>query len=273
MKKSFIKMHGLGNDFVIFDGRDGNFKLAHDQIRMIADRRWGIGCDQLIVMEPAKDASADVFMRIYNIDASEAEGCGNATRCVARLMMDETGKDKMVIQTVAGLLVAEAAGGRGITVDMGEIRTGWQQIPLVRDVDTLNVPVEQFGYRNPVAINIGNPHAVFFVENADAVALAEVGPHIETDPMFPAKVNVEFAHILSRHEIRMRVWERGSGITQACGTAACATVAAAVRRGLADRQATVKLDGGDLHFVWRESDNHMLMTGITAEVFRGEIEI
>lgn len=272
MKKEFIKMHGLGNDFAIFDGRDGKLQLSPDQIRLLADRRRGIGCDQLIVLEPPKDARASVFMRIYNIDGSEAEACGNATRCVARIMMAEAGKSEITIQTVAGLLATRDSGDDGITVDMGEIKTRWDQIPLARAVDTLHVPLgSEFG--SAVAINIGNPHAVFFVDDADAIDLAGVGPVLETHPMFPAKVNVEFAHVIAPDKIRMRVWERGSGITQACGSAACATVAAGVLRGMTERNANVLLDGGMLSFVWRESDGHMLMTGGTTEVYRGVTEI
>ncbi len=273
MKKTFIKMHGLGNDFVIFDGREDLMHLKPDQIRKIANRRTGVGCDQLIVMEPPKNRAADVFMRIYNIDGSEAEACGNATRCVARLVMDQTRANSIIIETIAGLLAIADRGKEGITVDMGRIKTGWQEIPLAREVDTLSVPLSEGGLSNPVAINIGNPHAVFFVEDADKVNLETVGPRIETHAMFPAKINVEVAHVISRQHLRMRVWERGSGITMACGTAACATVAAAVLKGLADRVATVTLDGGDLTFVWRESDDHMLMTGPVAESFYGEIEI
>lgn len=272
MKKDFIKMHGLGNDFAIFDGRDGKFQLSRDQIRLLADRRRGIGCDQLIVLEAPKDARASVFMRIYNIDGSEAEACGNATRCVARLIMAEGVKSETTIQTVAGLLATWDRGEVGVTVDMGEIKTRWDQIPLARAVDTLQVPLgSEFG--NPVAVNIGNPHAVFFVDNADAIDLATVGPALETHPMFPAKVNVEFAHVIAPDKIRIRVWERGSGITQACGSAACAAVAAGVLRGLSQRNATVVLDGGELGFIWRPEDDHMLMTGGTTEVYRGTIDI
>lgn len=265
-------MHGLGNDFAIFDGRDGKFQLSRDQIRLLADRRRGIGCDQLIVLEPPKIASANVFMRIYNIDGSEAEACGNATRCVARLIMTETGRSEITIQTVAGLLATWNRGEGEITVDMGEIKTRWEQIPLARDVDTLHVPLG-LEYGSAVAINIGNPHAVFFVDDADIIDLPRVGPLLETHTMFPAKANIEFAHIINRQKIRMRVWERGSGITHACGSAACATVAAGVLRGLSERRASVVLDGGELDFVWREEDDHILMTGGTTEVYRGTIDI
>lgn len=273
MKKTFIKMHGLGNDFVIFDGRGGGFALNPPQIRQISDRRLGVGCDQLIVMEPPKNPSADVFMRIHNTDGSEAEACGNATRCVARLVMTEKQKNSIIIETVAGLLTAEDRGDRGVCVDMGTVRTGWKDIPLAREVDTQKVPVAEGGLSEPVAINVGNPHAVFFVSDAEQVNLEKIGPVIETHAMFPARINVEVAHLVGKDHLRMRVWERGVGITQACGTGACATAAAAVLRGLTGRKVTVTLDGGDLFLEWRESDGHILMTGPAAFSFEGQIEI
>lgn len=273
MKKAFIKMHGLGNDFVIFDGRSDAFALDPAQIRRIADRRLGVGCDQLIVMEPPKNPAADVFMRIHNTDGSEAEACGNATRCVARLVMAEKQRNSIIIETVAGLLVAEDGGERGVCVDMGPVRTEWKDIPLACEVDTRKVPVSEGGLEGPVAINVGNPHAVFFVEDAEKINLENVGPLIENHKIFPAKVNVEVAHVAGKDHLRMRVWERGAGITQACGTGACATAAAAALRGLTGRKVTVTLDGGDLFIEWRESDGHILMTGPAAHAFSGEIEV
>ena len=271
MKNKFIKMHGLGNDFAIFDERQGDNRLGTGQIRQLSDRRLGIGCDQLIVMEPSQKAA--VFMRIYNSDGSQSEACGNATRCVGRLIMDETHADSTTIETLAGVLTVTRQGPADITVDMGRIKTRWQDIPLAEDVDTLRLPISLAGLSEPTAINIGNPHAVFFVEDVAAVDIARIGPQIENHPLFPSRTNVEFAQVISSAHLRMRVWERGVGITKACGSGACAVAAAAICRGPADRRVTVTLDGGDLEIYWREDDEHILMTGPAVESFRGEVEI
>lgn len=267
----FLKMHGLGNDFVVVDARRRAFDIGAGAARAIADRHTGIGCDQVIVIEPPRNGRADAFMRIRNADGGEVAACGNGTRCVARLLMDERRADSALVETAAGLLRADAAPGGHVTVDMGEVRFGWRDIPLSRAVDTLHVPLAVGALADPVAVNVGNPHAVFFVGDADAVPLAELGPRIETDPLFPERTNVEAAQVLGRDRIRLRVWERGVGITLACGSGACAALAAAHRRGLAGRAAEVIVDGGALRIELRD-DGHALMTGPVAVSFSGTVE-
>jgi len=272
MKKTFIKMHGLGNDFVIFDGREGApLYIPEDKIRRLADRRTGVGFDQMVIIDPPQSAETDVFMRIFNSDGGEVGACGNATRCVADLIMREKGADHAVMETVAGRLAGTRAPDGMVCVDMGEVRLHWKQIPLSHEEDTLFVPISIQMLQNPVAVNVGNPHAVFFVQQLDDVPLEKLGPAIETHHYFPEKTNVEAVEVLSRDHIRMRVWERGVGITRACGTGACAAAVAAARRDLTGRQVRVDLEGGRLRIDWRESDNHVLMTGAVAEVFRGEL--
>lgn len=272
MKKTFIKMHGLGNDFVIFDGRDGApLFMPSEKIRVLGDRRTGVGFDQMVIIDPPKSPDADVFMRIFNSDGGEVGACGNATRCVADLIMREKGTDSAVMETVAGRLAGMRAADGMVCVDMGEVRLDWQQIPLSHQEDTLSLPISVQMLQNPVAVNVGNPHAVFFVQQLDDVPLEKLGPGIETHHYFPEKTNVEAVEVLSRDHIRMRVWERGVGITMACGTGACAAAIAAARRGLTERRVRVDLEGGRLLIEWRETDNHVLMTGAVAEVFRGEL--
>lgn len=272
----FLKMHGLGNDFVVLDAREKDIPLTLEQRCRIADRRRGIGCDQLIVLEPATRDGADVFMRIYNPDGSEAEACGNATRCVADLIMQEAGTDNITVETVAGLLpaVRESSdmGGGLITVDMGPARLDWDEIPLAREMDTAHLDLSVGGYSDPAAVSMGNPHCIFFVPDAEAVPLSEVGPAVENHELFPRRTNVEFASLRQDGSLRLRVWERGAGITQACGSGACATAVAAVRRGIAGRNVAIELDGGILILEWREEDGHVLMTGPVALSFTGEIE-
>jgi len=268
MNRSFIKMHGLGNDFVIIDNRDSGALPDERSRRLIADRHRGVGCDQLIVLLPPRHPEATLFMGIYNPDGSEAGACGNATRCVGRLLCEETGQERVVIQTVSGLLPTTITKDGVIAVDFGPPRLDWQQIPLAIATDTLHVPLNRDDIPNPCCVSVGNPHAVFFVPDVAAINLSAVGPALETNAMFPDRANIEFAQILNRDHIRMRVWERGAGITQACGSAACATLVAAVRRGLADRQAIITLDGGDLGVAWRE-DGHVILSGPAALAFHG----
>ncbi|MBK1697076.1 diaminopimelate epimerase [Rhodovibrio salinarum] len=275
MERAFTKMHGLGNDFVVVDARTLPFALDDATARRIADRRTGVGCDQLIVLEPATDPRAHLLMRIRNSDGGEVKACGNATRCVAARVLDEQGGGEVVVQTAAGLLTAwdvgtDADGTRRIMVDMGLARTAWQDIPLSREVDTAHLPLQSGPLRDAVGVSMGNPHAVFFVDDAEAVALATYGPELEHDPLFPERANISAAQLLDADTIRLRVWERGAGITQACGTGACATLVAAVRRGLTGRRATVRLDGGDLEVQWQD-DGHVLMTGPVAESFTGTL--
>jgi len=271
MEHRFVKMHGLGNDFVVLDTRETGLSLASEQIRAIADRKTGVGCDQFIIMEPAKDTHADVFMRILNADGSEVEACGNATRCIADLVMEQTGKDHTVIETVVGLLDAHPTGDGRISVDMGLVRLDWREIPLAEAVDTGSLPLEVGPLADPVAVNIGNPHAVFFVDDAEAVDLERWGPQIETHEMFPERINVEAVQVLADNRLRMRVWERGVGITRACGTGACASLIAAARRKLTGRKAEVILDGGSLEIEWMP-DNHVQMTGPVARSYTGVLD-
>ncbi|CAA7612202.1 diaminopimelate epimerase [Magnetospirillum sp. UT-4] len=266
----FLKMHGLGNDFVVLDARGRDLGLTPERVRAVADRHTGIGCDQLIVVEAARSAVSDAWMTIYNPDGSEAGACGNATRCVAWLLMEDSGRDKVVIETRAGLLDAERRGERLVAVDMGPARLDWRDIPLAEPVDTLHLGITAGPLADPVAVSMGNPHAVFFVDDAEAVDLAALGPGLERHPLFPERANIEIAQVLEPGRIRMRVWERSAGITMACGSGACATLVAAARRGLSGRQAEIVLDGGTLAIEWLR-DDHVLMTGPVALVASGRL--
>ena len=274
---SFVKMHGLGNDFVIIDARRTPVSLSPQRIRFLADRRRGVGCDQLIVMEPPSSPDSAVFMRIFNADGSQVAACGNASRCVGWLCMEESGAAQVVIETKAGRLNATRAGENSVCVDMGPARLDWRELPLAQACDTLHLPLAEGPLSDPVGVSMGNPHAVFFVDDAAAVDLATWGPRLENHPLFPERTNVEVVQILSPGVLRMRVWERGAGITEACGTGACASLVAAVRRGLAPRTADVILDGGTLSITWNESDakngqeGHVLMTGPVALSFQGHV--
>ena len=272
MQLPFIKMHGLGNDFVILDAREKPVSLDRSSIRAIADRRTGVGFDQLITLEPS--AKADIFMRIHNADGGEVAACGNASRCVAELVMRERGdRGRVTIETLAGLLESRDAGRGLIAVDMGQAGLGWRDIPLAQETDTLHVdlaigPASAPVLADPCCVNMGNPHAVFFTADAEAVPLATVGPMLEHHPIFPERANISVAQVIDRGHVRLRVWERGAGISSACGTAACAAGVAAFRRGLTDRKVEIRLDGGLLVIEWRE-DGHVIMTGPIAESFRG----
>ena len=275
MKTFFVKMQGLGNDFIVFDARNAPLALDSAKIRALCDRRLGIGADMVIVIDhPRTIADADVFMGIFNFYGSEVGACGNATRCVAGLLMQQSGKTALVIETQAGRLTAEKAGADQVAVDMGIARLEWQQIPLSQSKNTENIEIDGVTVPLAVAVNMGNPHAVFFVDNVAAVDLEGLGPQVENHPLFPERTNVEFVQVMSPTHLRMRVWERGVGVTPACGSGACASVVAAIRRGLVDgRQARITLDGGDLTILWREDDAHVVMTGAWAEVYRGEIAL
>jgi len=275
MNRRFLKMHGLGNDFVVLDARTQPFTVTPAQARAIADRRTGVGFDQLIVLEPAQAPEAAAFMRILNADGSESGACGNATRCVAALLANEAGQRTVALETVAGLLRADIRDDGLVTVDMGPARLDWRDVPLARELDTLHVPLEAGPLTDACCLSMGNPHAVFFVPDLDAVDLDVLGPELETQPIFPERCNIEIATVLASDRdgmshIRMRVWERGAGITRACGTGACATLVAAHRRGLTGRSARVDLDGGPLWIEWR-ADGHVLMTGTATLAFRGEL--
>lgn len=269
--ETFIKMHGLGNDFAVFDRRAGGRPMSGEEARRIAERRTGIGCDQVITLMPAPDA--DAFMQIHNADGSEVAACGNATRCVAMLLLDDAVASEVSLGTRAGILHT-ARGRRGIAVDMGRPALEWRDIPLSRNVDTLHLPLESAidpRLADPVGVGIGNPHAVFFVEDTDAIDMAAAGPALEHDALFPERANINVATIEADDRIRLRTWERGSGLTRACGTGACATLVAAVRRGLARRRATIVLPGGELEVEWRE-DDHVIMDGPAETSFTGAWE-
>jgi diaminopimelate epimerase len=262
----FRKMHGLGNDFIVFDARTRPLAPTPAEIRALADRHTGIGADTVVVIVPSQGEEADIAVRFINADGGEMGTCGNATRCIAKLAFAETGRDHVRIATGAGVLDTWKQDDL-VAVDMGTPRLDWAQIPVAHETDTLHLPIDA----DPVGVNMGNPHAVFFVADAETVDVARLGRSVEHDPLFPERINVEFATVQAPDRIRMRVWERGVGITQACGSGACATLVAAVRRRLTGRKATIALDGGDLLIEWRD-DDHVIMTGPAATSFIGEIE-
>jgi len=267
----FRKMHGLGNDFVVLDARGAALPITPRRAAAIADRRLGVGCDQVIILEPVAEG-ADVFMRIRNPDGSEAGACGNATRCVAALVAEALGRDRVVVRTIAGDLPVDRRPGDLWCADMGPARLDWRDVPLARAMDTLHVPLGQDGVADPAACSMGNPHATFFVPDLDRVPVTTLGPGFEQDPIFPDRANIGFAQILSPEHIRLEVWERGAGRTLACGSGACATIVNAARRGLTGRHATVSLPGGDLWMEWR-ADGHVLMTGPVATAFTGALDL
>ncbi len=267
----FTKMHGLGNDFVVFDGRNQNPGLTAATCQTVADRRHGIGCDQILTILPPRHCG-EAYIQIHNPDGSEAEACGNGSRCVAALLMDQTGRETVTIETIAGSLVCKRRNDGQITVDMGSPRFDWRDIPLARSSDTLHVPLRDAPADDCCCVNLGNPHAVFLVDDIDAVPLPEIGPVLERHPMFPERANIEFATVLTPDRIRMRVWERAAGITRACGSGACAVLVAAIRRGRADRTATIVLDGGELVVEWTQTDR-VLMTGPASTSFFGKLDL
>lgn len=267
----FTKMHGLGNDFVVLDLRDGTAAPDADAARAIADRRRGVGCDQLILIEPAIMEGADVRLRFLNADGSESGACGNGTRCAASVLMREAEADRLTMETLAGRLEATPATAGEFTVDMGPAHLDWRDIPLAEECDTFHLGIALGPLEDPAAVNMGNPHCIFFVEDAEDIELAAFGPQIEHHPLFPERTNVEVATVIDRQRIRLRVWERGAGITLACGSGACATAVAAARRGLADRRVELIMDGGSLTAEWR-GDGHVLLTGPVATSFTGMLE-
>ncbi len=255
-------MHGLGNDFVIIDARDIDLPMSNSKAAAISHRQSGIGCDQLIILRPSD--KADLKMQIFNRDGGEVEACGNAARCVARLMGNRTS-----IETSGGLISGEAQEN-GAIVDMGMPRFEWQDIPLAYAMDTLHMPVGWEDLQDPAAVNVGNPHLIFFVDDTDSIELERLGAMIEVDPLFPDKINVNIAHVVDG-ELHLRVWERGAGLTSACGTGACATTVAAIRRGLVESPVAVHLPGGELNIAWSEGRS-IKMQGTTSYVFKGETD-
>ena len=273
MQAAFLKMHGAGNDFVVFDERPHPLGLTPARAAAIAHRRTGIGCDQFIVIEtPPPGSPATAFMRIRNPDGSESGACGNATRCVVSLLAAETGQTDITIQTISGLLPSRMLPDGRVTVDMGQARLAWTDIPLATAMDTLHLPLTLGPVSNPAACSMGNPHATFFVPDVMSLNVEQLGAALETNPLFPAKANIGFAQIESPTRIRLRVWERAAGLTLACGSGACATIVNAARRGLTTRRATIEADGGLLDMEWRD-DNHVLMTGPIATSFSGTIDL
>lgn len=269
--RDFIKMHGAGNDFVVLDLRRGGEAPTAKEAVAIADRHRGIGCDQIILIGPAPTGVADLGLTFLNSDGSASGACGNGTRCVADFLMAERGADHLGLETAAGILdCARGRDGR-VTVDMGRARTEWRDIPLAEARDTLHLGIGEGPVKDPVGVSMGNPHAVFFVPEVAKVPIAAIGPKLERNPLFPERANIGFAEVRAPDRIRLRVWERGAGLTLACGSGACAALVAAVRRGLARRKAALELDGGTLEIEWLEN-GHVLMTGPTAISFHGTID-
>jgi diaminopimelate epimerase len=273
MRVPFVKMHGCGNDFVVLDERAGALGLTPARAAALADRRRGIGCDQLISIEPPPEGSdAAAFMRIRNPEGSEAGACGNATRCVAALLAGESGRSRHLIRTIVGDLWSEVLAPDRVVVDMGEPDLDWSDIPLAGPCDTLHLDIVAGSLADPAAASMGNPHATFFVEDVAAIPIETLGPALEHHPLFPERANIGIAQVLAPDRIRLRVWERGAGLTLACGSGACAALVNARRRGVAGRVATVVLDGGELKIEWAES-GRVLMTGPVATVFAGSVEL
>lgn len=258
----FMKMHGLGNDFVVVDERGITPRVDSAIVADIADRHRGVGFDQLATLHDTQDA--DVHLVFWNSDGSQSAACGNATRCIARHLMDQTGKSAVTITTDRGVLFARDAGDGLTSVNMGHPQLDWQDIPLAANVDTLKLPIDGA----PTATGMGNPHCTFFVDDAEMVDLAARGSQMEHHPLYPERTNVQFASLIGPDHLRMRVWERGVGVTLASGSSSCATAVAAARRGLTGRDVTITLDGGTLQISW--TDDGVWMTGPTAHVFDGQ---
>ena len=267
MKKPFIKMHGLGNDFVIIDSRSNSYLINNETIKLISNRRFGVGCDQVIEMKDSK--TADIFMKIYNSDGSEAEACGNASRCVAGILFASSPKKKLSIETISGIINAESEVDGNIKVDMGKPRFLWNEIPLNENVKEINF--EQFSLKNGLTVNMGNPHIVFFVENLNNININEIGPYIETYKLFPQRINIEICQIINKDKIKALIWERGAGKTLACGSGACAVLVAAYKNGLSNETAEILLDGGSLNISWNINTNkHVIMSGPVSVSFLGD---
>jgi diaminopimelate epimerase len=272
---AFRKMNGLGNDFVVIDARMRPIAISDAQAKAIADRKTGIGCDQLIVME--KSSLADVKMRIWNAEGGEVESCGNASRCIADIVMDENGSGSATIDTKGGFLVGTRAGKLKVTMDMGKPKFAWDQIPLAEKfADTRHIelqvgPIDAPLMHSPSVVNVGNPHCIFWVKDLDVVDLGKVGPMLENHPLFPERANIEMAKVVSRDHVIVNVWERGAGLTQACGTAACAVMAAGHRIKIIDAHARITLPGGELFMSINEDNGHVIMTGPLAYDYDGVI--
>jgi len=272
----FAKMNGLGNEIAVLDARDRPLTLNASAVEALALPGKGIGFDQLMVLLPPRNPMADVYTEIWNADGSKVAACGNGSRCVAWYLMREMNRESLVMETEAGLLGAVSVGPNRISVDMGEPSFEWDRIPMSERMDTVRIelqvgPIDDPVLHGPGVVSMGNPHCIFFVQDAELAPVEAVGPMIEYHPLFPERTNVGFAEIVARDHIRLRVWERGAGLTKACGTGACAALVAAVRRRLCDRTANVQVDGGMLQIEWRESDNHVIMTGAVALETEGNL--
>ena len=270
MSLPFVKMNGLGNDFAVVQPTTA-FDPSPDQVRAWARREGGIGFDQLISIADGGDTP---LVRFWNADGEEIGACGNGSRCVGWLLMEASGADQARFHTTERAIAAARAGEHRVTVDMGAPRLRWNEIPLAEEMDTRGIELEVGPLGAPIlhtpgCVSMGNPHVVFFTPDVGALDVARIGPMIEHHPLFPEGVNVGFCEVRAPDDIRLRVWERGAGLTKACGTGACAALVAAARRGLSDRCATLHLDGGDLHIEWRETDDHVLMTGPVEVEFTG----
>ncbi|MDC0226507.1 diaminopimelate epimerase [Alphaproteobacteria bacterium] len=270
-KINFIKMHGLGNDFVIIDNRQNDLIINNNLINKLSDRKTGAGCDQLIVINATKEINIQAKIEIFNPNGDRAEACGNGTRCVAKLLFKESGRDELQIQSDAGILHAKKIDSKNISVNLGKLSTKWQVIPLSRDIDTLNIPINIDGFSNGVAVNIGNPHIIFFGKNINDVDLESIGSEIEHHELFPEKTNVEIVEIINKNTIKMRVWERGAGLTLACGSGACASVFAGHIKNLLDNNVEVQLERGSLFI--NIKNNEAIMQGPAEISFHGTLEV
>lgn len=271
--RPFLKMHGLGNHFVIVDAREEAFAPGVEGVRGICDRETGVGADQLVSVEAARREGQAAFVRFWNADGGEVEACGNATRCVAWLLLEEDGAEEVVVGTLGGTLACRRAGAERVSVGMGRIRTGWRDVPLSEERDTCHLEIEAGPLRDAAVLSVGNPHAVFFVDDIEAIDLASVAPAIQQDPLFPRQVNVGIAELAREDRLRVRVYERGAGLTRACGSGACAAAFAALWRGLTDcRKLTVELPGGELE-VEILADGSAVMTGPVAYSFSGNLPL
>jgi diaminopimelate epimerase len=276
MRLRFSKMHGLGNDFVVIDGVGQSVRLTPEKIRYIADRNFGVGCDQILVVETPENPNVDFRYRIFNCDGSEVENCGNGARCFAVFVRERklTGKSVIKVETAGGLMELRVQQDEQVSVDMGAPRLQPVQIPFVADTQAVIYPFEVAGKTYEIsAVSMGNPHGVLLVDDVKTAPVAELGPVIEHHPRFPARVNVGFMQIVSRNEINLRVFERGVGETLACGTGACGAVVAGRLRGLLDQQVKVNLPGGSLHIDWPGEGQPVIMTGPAVTVFHGQIKI
>ncbi len=259
--RPFVKMHGLRNDFVIVDGRKHPYLPSKEEIIHICDRHEGVGADELLVVEPARSHNTYAFARIINPDGREVEACGNATRCIGWLLLKESNKEEIQIETLGGILKCTLAGEKQVSVEMGRIKTAWQQIPLSIDTDTLHLNIQAGPLKDPVGMNIGNPHAVFFVDDVDAIDLPKYGRTLQTDPLFPEEANIGVAQLINPETLKLSVWERPGNMTTACGTGACVAVAAAHRRGLTtNKKMTVIMPAGSVQIELMD-ENFAVMTG------------